>query len=288
MKLVDVNDGALDLPPMPPLTEEKPEEKPPIAHDFTDNPFSEVDPVHIPSEDEKNAVWEATKKRFKILHEEVKKGGQLSGDKEQFASDGSEMAANVTSALLGLLFSLMGEEYTVLAPSKEQAYAMILPASRIWVRHSKIAGEISPDYIDASACLKAVADYARTVTTGIRQIHWMKANGYVYVGQGPTEGTNGSRETVGRQEESVPPGYQYQPGTTGPAPASQNGASSAFVGRDDPRGYPPAPRDHGYRSSLGTVNTVPNDGLTEEQRAAHEKLLELARRDESVRRRRRG
>lgn len=136
MKIVDLNDGNLNLPP---VTQDEPEEKPPIAVDFTDNPFSEAEPVHIPDENEKQDVWESMRKRFKLVHEEVKKGGELDSGKVKLVEDGSTMAANILSAVLGLLFALLGEEYTVLAPSQELAYKMIMPAARIWVRHSKIA-----------------------------------------------------------------------------------------------------------------------------------------------------
>lgn len=286
LKTVDVNEYDASFPPLVEGDrEEDKEEKPPIAQDFTDNPFSATEPVRIPSEQEKQAVWENMRKRFKVVHEYVKGGTELDGSKIKLVEDGSEMAANVLSGVLGVIFALAGEEYSLLAPSKDISYKMILPASRIWARHSKIAGEISPDYVDASACLAAVAEYTRTVMSGIRQIRELRAQGYVFYANPPEQQQASSNgyytqppESSGTGASATSPGYEPD--------ARQNGAYVSATRPVDTGGYAP---DHSQpRSNLGTTSTVVNANLTEEQRRNHEKLRELTNRDRQHRLRRAG
>ena len=208
---------------------------PPIAQDFTDNPFSFSDPVQvempgpiIPDREKKEDWIKKSMKKLGLESDNFKLGGELSEEKIKFTEDGSRVVANIAASILGIMFSLAGPEYELLAPSQELAYKIVLPAARVFARHSKVVSEISPDYLDISECLVAVSEYIRGVFDGIREIRELKANGYIFQKQTqyPTEM---GQEQAGRNGPSGS-GRDY---TGRRADEGQNGAGRVSSGPDD-------------------------------------------------------
>ena len=270
---------------------------PPYAQDFTDNPFDKSEPLDV-SEKEPTFMARA-RARLKITHDTIKShSSPLNDSKIKLAEDGSEIAANIINGGLGILMTLLGEEYTVITPTKERLYAVVYPVSRIVMRHSKIAGEISPDYIDASQALKAAADIVREMSSGIRHIRWMKRNGYEFAGFEPEPTVPGT--TSGASQPAPEPraryrytepeplnelgGTEYQPGVTYPPEVAGGGTVDGRTDGTSGSGSPNGP----VSTALGTVNIAPLDHLNPDERRKHDALLELTRRDVQSRRRRAG
>lgn len=56
-------------------------------------------------------------------------------------------------------WSLLGEEYKVLAPSEEVAEKIVAPLMRIYARTSQITASMNPNHMDAAASLAALIGY---------------------------------------------------------------------------------------------------------------------------------
>ena len=211
------------------------------------------------------------------------------------------------------MFAIVGEEYEILAPNKDLAYRIIHPLARIYARHSKVVTEISPDYIDISAAIDAVGDYAVTVFNGIREIRWMKRNGYVY--QRPT---GSPRQNSGNFASEPEPDIRDQrnsvedtgePEPNGPAEryafngagrsgrgyrvnpeyAAQNGISDQPAGSTDIRGLTTIyQQDSTYDDGGRSASPKPVRDLTAEQQYQYDALHVLTQRDLNHRRRRAG
>jgi hypothetical protein len=272
---------------------------PPFAQDFTNNPFDESSPIDVTPKEPTG--MDKARARLKIVHEKIKSSSvPLDSGKLKLAEDGSEIASNVINGLLGVLMSLLGEEYTILTPSKEKTYAVVYPVSRIVMRHSKLAGEISPDYVDASQALKAAADIVREMSSGIRRIRWMKRNGYEFAGFEPERPEQGAANgpSPASTVPTAEPGWQYQPTAAeqlnelggvayqpGATYAQEGYSGRATNGRNDPAAVP---NGVPVSSPLGTVVNLGDGHLSPDDRRKHDALVELTRRDIQSRRRRAG
>lgn len=271
---------------------EQPTEPPPIAQDFTNNPFSFSEPV--PIEDihspvvpdiEKKEDWiKKGMKKLGLDSSNFKLGGELSEEKVKFTEDGSKVLANIASSILGIMFSLAGPEYELLAPSQEISYRIVLPAARVFARHSKVVSEISPDYLDVSECLVAVSEYIRGVFDGIREIRELKANGYIFQKQAQYTAEMGQEQRNNIASNGT--GRNYASGRT---PESQNGTSSISHGSIDIPG-PSAVPDADIESDAGRGTTITklNNNLTPDQQRQHEMLRKLTEKDRQHRLRRAG
>lgn len=294
---------------------------PPIAQDFTDNPFQFTNPVDIgdvpvsngtSKKDKEDEDWLSKGlKRLGIDTKQFSSVGDLTNDKIKFTDDGSQLAAALVSSVLGVMFSLAGQEYEILAPSKELAYRMIHPMARIYARHSKVVTEISPDYLDISSAIEAIGEYAIAVMDGVREIKWMKANGYVYQRPSgePRPNSSATRPEPEQQysnqagqpqsePEPVPTVERYavnEPGRSGrgyridPSYQAQNGISDEVAGSYDVRG-PSSTFGQGGQNDERRGSAVPQPvgNLDTNQRYQYEALSLLRQRDLNHRRRRAG
>jgi hypothetical protein len=62
----------------------------------------------------------------------------------------------------GWMWSLMGQEYKILAPSDEVAEKIVAPIMRVYARESQIAASLNPNHTDIAASLAALVGYAWT------------------------------------------------------------------------------------------------------------------------------
>lgn len=288
---------------------------PPVAQDFTSNPFGQSQVVDVPEVPIRNISDVPTPEEEDSFFAKMRdklglKGGfkhfeEMTSDKLKLVDDGSQLAATVVSAVLGLMFTLAGDEYELLAPTEAEALKIIRPFVKIYARHSTLVSEISPDYIDASAGIAGIAIYASRVVKSIREIKEMKARGYVYQKpsrtapaapeptQGPDTSTSGDDEPpserysyggeqrTGRGYIIGNPGYAADPG--------QVEVSMQDDGRIDIRGFAPYANgsDANVPGSRPAATFAPQY-TDEQQRRQHEALLNLTRRDVQHRLRRAG
>lgn len=302
--------------------EERPVEAvpaPPIAQDFTQNPFNAAPIIDVPGPDipiknvdlptsEEEESW-LNKARAKLgLKGGFKHVEELTTDKLKLVEDGSKLASSVLSAVLGLMFTLAGDEYELLAPTESEALNIIKPLIKIYARHSTLVNEISPDYIDASSAVAGIAIYAKHVVKTMREIKEMKARGYVY--QKPTRTAPAEPEpeegpstedtaTTGEPHERYRQYGDVQRTGRGFVIANPDYEPAAFPpqidvsvqdnGRIDIRGFAAIANgtDANIPGSRPAATFAPSY-TSEEQRRQHEALRRLTARDVSHRMRRAG
>lgn len=158
-------------------------------------------------------------------------------------------------------WSLLGEEYKVLAPSDEVAEKIIAPLMRIYARTSQITASMNPNHMDAAASLAALIGY---VWSSLMIYGHIKEEKAAYE-QGIDTRNNGFR----------------------PFDTRQNGHDN----EDDRRDVTRANTSDGRAAVPGNGHDEPGvnlSNLSESERRAYEKLSTLRQRDFESRARRSG
>lgn len=212
-----------------------------------------IPPDGLPSEDEQASIL---KRIYEKLGLNVKAAihqpsPPMTQEKDHFVHTVGQLGAQMVSALMGWVFSIPGWEYSVLAPHAEEAQRIIEPLLRIYARHSKVVGNITPDMNDIIESLTALSGYALVSTQMLAMI----------------------KEDKARNNGQVTTQSQVRPSFTTTRPDD--------IRRNTSNGYQPV-------EDSAPADTQFTRDLTDDERRNYEALLVLTERDYQYRARRSG
>ena len=179
---------------------------------------------NIPSEEEQRGILE---KLAGKLGADIKQAMQeptqpLTPEKEKLVTSVGALGGNLMSAGVALGFSLFGPEYNALAPSPEEGTLIIEPLWRIYVRHSKIAGNLTPDMNDVILSMTALSGYIEVSIHMFNQIREDKRlNGQVTQSQVRPSFATPRQAPIGEQYTTTNSEYAQNSGVTPPVDTSK-------------------------------------------------------------------
>lgn len=138
--------------------------------------------VFPPEEDKEPNVLESVlgKLGIKKTEEDTRKptvpvSAKLNKAQEAFCDMTTPVGTNILIVCVGWAWTRLGEEYRILAPSKDAATDIIAPLVRIYARSNKaLVGSVSPNTVDAFYALNASVMYLYSSLTVFEEIQKRK------------------------------------------------------------------------------------------------------------------
>jgi hypothetical protein len=131
----------------------------------------------IPTEEEQKNILEKMYARLGVKVNEAihTPPPPMTPEKDAFVRMSARLSGGLLATVMSWVFMVRGYEYGVLAPNAEGMEKIVTPLWRIYARHSKLVGNITPDMEDIVTCLTAISAEALVSTQLLAQIREDKA-----------------------------------------------------------------------------------------------------------------